>query len=262
MLDPTWIPFLRELWSSAEQQQNYLMGLPQGADLMITPISSPENHFFKINGESEILNDGTLEGEFLLTAEGQSDASIRRMFTSNFKTEWRKSVENELLKISHQATIVDIDYGKPYEYLSKNIHIKVKYTIPDYAIVTKEEIIFTPLVASYLFKRGMSHLYMSTNITDREFGFRDRCSRLVELSESVKLPAIGKLVPFDFVERVGDETVSFEGEIELVDQTFSFSEKVILTKRIYEPDDWKSFKQVVEAQKEFATTPIIIEITK
>ncbi len=262
MLDPTWVPFLRELWSSAEQQQNYLMGLPEGADLMVTPISSPENHFFKITGESEILNDGTLEGEFLLTAEGQSDASIRRMFTSNFKTEWRKSVENELLKISPQATIVDIDYGKPYEYLSENIHIKVKYIIPDYAIVTNEEIIFTPLVASYLFKRGMSHLYMSTNITDRKFGFKDRCSRLVELSETVKLPAVGKLLPVDFVDKAGDETVSFEGEIELVGQTFTFSEKVILTKRIYEPGDWRSFKQVVEAQKEFATTPIIIEITK
>ena len=23
-LDPTWVPFCRELWSSAEQQQNYL----------------------------------------------------------------------------------------------------------------------------------------------------------------------------------------------------------------------------------------------
>lgn len=262
MLDPTWVPFLRELWSSAEQQQNYLMGLPEGADLMVTPISSPENHFFKIIGESEILNNGTLEGEFLLTAEGQSDASIRRMFTSNFKTEWRKSVEKELLKISPQAIIIDVDYGKPYEYLSKNIHIKVKYTIPDYAIVTNEEIIFTPLVASNLFKRGMSHLYMSTNISKREFGFKDRCSRLVELSESVKLPAIGKLLPINFVEKAGDETASFEGEIELVGQTFRFSEKVVLTKRIYEPDDWNSFKQVVEAQKEFATTPIIIEITK
>jgi len=54
LLDPTWVPFLRELWSSAEQQQNYLMGLPEGADLMITPISAPVNHFFKFNGTTEI----------------------------------------------------------------------------------------------------------------------------------------------------------------------------------------------------------------
>jgi len=47
LLDPTWVPFLRELWSSVEQQQNYLMGVPEGSDLMITPLSAPENHFFK-----------------------------------------------------------------------------------------------------------------------------------------------------------------------------------------------------------------------
>ena len=51
ILDPTWVPFLRELWSSAEQQQNYLMGLPEGADLMETPISAPDNHFFRIKGK-------------------------------------------------------------------------------------------------------------------------------------------------------------------------------------------------------------------
>ncbi len=261
MLDPTWVPFLRELWSSAEQQQNYLMGLPEGADLMITPISEPENHFFRISGKSEIMEDGTLVGEFLLTAEGQSDASIRRMFTSNFKTEWKKSVEKELLRVSPQAKIMDIDYGKPYKYLDDYIHIKVSYTIPDYAIVTDEEIIFTPLVASNLFKRGMSHLYMSTNVTEREFGFRDRCSRLVELNESVKLPSSGSLLPVDFVEKAGDDITSFEGKIELVDQTFTFSEKVILTKRIYDPSDWDSFKQVIEAQNKFASTPIIIDLT-
>jgi len=98
LLDPTWVPFLRELWSSAEQQQNYLMGLPEGADLMITPISAPVNHFFKIYGNSEIHTDGTLVGEFLLTAEGQSDASIRRMFTSGYRTEWDKNLEKEFIK--------------------------------------------------------------------------------------------------------------------------------------------------------------------
>ncbi|NQU33003.1 MAG: DUF3857 and transglutaminase domain-containing protein [Bacteroidetes bacterium] len=261
MLDPTWVPFLRELWSSAEQQQNYLMGLPQGADLMVTPISEPENHFFKISGNSEIMANGTLVGEFLLTAEGQSDASVRRMFTSNFKTEWGKSVEKELLLVAPQARIIDIDFGKPYEYLTNNIHIRVQYSIPDYAIVTEEEIIFIPLLAANLFKRGMSHMYFSTGIDEREYDFKDRCSRLVELSETIKLPFIGKLIPFEFEKNVGDDIASFEGEIVLNDKTFEFSEKVELSKRVYDAKDWKSFKAVVEAQKKFAETPIIVEIS-
>ncbi len=65
ILDPTWVPFVREEWSSLEQQQNYLMGVPEGADLMITPISAPENHPLKITGNTTILEDGSLEGQLL-----------------------------------------------------------------------------------------------------------------------------------------------------------------------------------------------------
>jgi len=262
LLDPTWVPFLRELWSSAEQQQNYLMGIPEGADLMETPLSPPENHFFKITGNSEISTNGTLSGEFLLTAEGQSDAAIRRMFTSNYISEWEKSVEKELLRISPLARVVKMDFGEPYKYQESNIHIKVVYEIPDYAIVTNEEIIFTPLVAANLFKRGMSHLYFSDTPKQRKFGFRDRCSRLVELNETVKLPATGKLVPFEFENKVGDDVASFEGSINLDEDKYSFSEKIILSKRVYNAEDWDSFSKVVESQKLFAASPVIIDLTK
>ncbi|MCB0805524.1 MAG: DUF3857 and transglutaminase domain-containing protein, partial [Bacteroidales bacterium] len=92
VLDPTWVPFVRELWSSLEQQQNYLMGLPEGADLMITPVSDPSNHYLRITGNSELIRNGTLNGNFTLEAEGQSDAAIRRLFTSGYVSEWKNSL--------------------------------------------------------------------------------------------------------------------------------------------------------------------------
>lgn len=260
LLDPTWVPFLRELWSSAEQQQNYLMGVPEGADLMVTPLSAPENHFFRINGTSEIFADGTLTGEFLLTAEGQSDAAVRRMFTSNYKSEWEKSVERELLRVAPQAQIVEMDFGKPYEYQADNIHIKVKYTIPNYAIVTDEEIIFAPVVVANLFKRGMSHMYFDTDLKERIYGFRDRCSRLVELNETIKLPGKGKLIPFEFDKSVGDDIAKFEGNITLDGKSLVISEKVKLSKRVYEPEDWESFRKAVSNQQKFAETPVVIDL--
>lgn len=260
ILDPTWVPFLRELWSSAEQQQNYLMGVPEGADLMETPISAPENHFFKINGKSEILSNGTLNGEFLLTAEGQSDASVRRMFTSNYKSEWEKSIERELLIVAPQAKITKMDFGKPYEYLDDYIHLTVEYTIPDYAIVTDEEIIFTPIIAANLFKRGMSHLYFDTNLEERKYAFRDRCSRLVELNETIKLPEGGNLIAFDFDKDTGNETASFKGDISLDGRSLTISETVKLGKRVYEADDWEVYRSVVKNQQIFAETPVIIEL--
>jgi len=236
------------------------MGVPEGADLMVTPLSAPENHFFRIEGRSEIATDGSLSGEFILTAEGQSDASVRRMFTSNYRSEWKNSIERELLKVAPQAIIIDMDFGKPYEYQKDFIHITVKYTIPYYAIVTEEEIIFTPFVAANLFKRGMSHMYFNTSTKERNYAFRDRCSRLVELNETIKLPGKGKLMAFDFDEKIGDDIASFEGSLSLDGRNLEFAEKVRLSKRVYEAEDWAAFKKAVSNQQKFAETPIIIKV--
>jgi len=60
------------------------------------------------------------------------------------KLNGKNLLEKELLRVSPQAQIIEIDFGKPYEYQSDNIHLKVKYSIPDYAIITEQEIIFIP----------------------------------------------------------------------------------------------------------------------
>ena len=258
LLDPTWVPFLRELWSSAEQQQNYLMGIPEGADLRITPISAPENHYFKIRGNTEITTDGTIKGEIVLTAEGQSDASIRRMFTSGYRTEWNKNLEKELLKISPDAQITEMNYGNPIDYKSGPISITIKFIIPDYAVVTDEEIIFKPFVASNIFMRGMSHLYYNPNLKNRKYPFRDRCSRYVELKESLTIPANTKCTKNEVVNSFGNNTISYNSSFGQGGQTIKYFEKVKLGKRIYNADEWPLFSKVIKSQKDFAIEPIIL----
>lgn len=262
LLDPTWVPFVRELWSSAEQQQNYLMGVPEGADLKITPISNPENHYFKIRGNTEILSDGTIKGEFTLAAEGQSDASIRRMFTSGYRTEWDKNLEKELLKISPNAKITEMDYGDPIDYKSGPISITIKFIIPDYALVTDEEIIFKPFVASNLFMRGMAHLYYNPNFKDRKYPFRDRCSRLVELKESITIPKNTKCTKDEIFNSFGNEIISYNSSFGQGGQIIKYFEKITLGKRIYNANEWPLFSKVIKSQKDFAKEPIILKINK
>jgi transglutaminase-like putative cysteine protease len=258
LLDPTWVPFVRELWSSAEQQQNYLMGVPEGADLGITPLSPPENHYFKLNGTSEILEDGTLTGSLHLTAEGQTDASIRGMFTRYYKSTWEASLERELKSIAPLAIITSMDYGNPYDYLSGPINIYIDYEIPDYALVTDNEIIFIPIVASNIFSRGMSHLYTNTSLAKRNYPFRDRCSRLVELNETIIVPDNYQAIRQSYSERFEGKVASFEGGFEQSGNTIDLFEKIVLNKRIYDPEDWPEYKKVVKAQNSFAKTPIIL----
>jgi len=259
MLDPTWVPFTRENWSSREQQQNYLMGLPQGADLMETPISAPENHYFRINGTSTLQSDGTLTGEFTLTAEGQSDASVRGIFTRNYKADWQAAFERELVKISPRIEIVEMTYTDPYAYLLQPVQIHIKYRIPNYAIATKNEIIFTPVVAANLFGTRHSHTSFDTSIENRLFPFADGCSKLIELNETITLPANMTVKFKPEAKQTTGSGADFESNYTLEGSTLKFAQKVVLKKRIYQPEDWASFREAVKYQNEFASKPVILK---
>ncbi|HPE56653.1 MAG TPA: DUF3857 and transglutaminase domain-containing protein [Bacteroidales bacterium] len=259
LLDPTWVPFVRELWSSLEQQQNYLMGVPEGADLMITPISPPENHYLKINGTSSLSEDGTLSGEFTLEAEGQSDAAIRRIFTGAYRTTWEENLERELISVQPRAKIISADYGDPMDYQNANLKIIIKYEIPGYAIVTDNEILITPVVVSNIFKRAMSHLYMNTSVKERTYQFRDRCSRQVQLSETVQLPYKVETVYLPSTELMSGTGATFKGAFYVEGDQLTVSENMKFKKRIYDPEDWGSFKSAVVSQNKIAEEPVILK---
>lgn len=262
LLDPTWVPFLRELWSSAEQQQNYLLGVPEGADLMITPISPAENHYFKITAKTDIKKDGSMKGSLVLKAEGQSDGAIRGMFTRDLKRNWEQNVERELKRRYPLMEITQIEFDDPYDYLAGPIELKISYTIPDYAIVTDHEIIFTPISVSGIFLRGMAHMYWNVEKEERKYPFRDRCSRLVELNENIKLPVKTSAVYLPEAENFSKEPASFRGGYELSKSGtgMMMNLQVSLNKRIYEIEDWAAFRKAVLAQQKFSKEPVILKI--
>jgi hypothetical protein len=248
---------VRELWSSAEQQQQYLMGVPEGADLATTPLSAPENHFLKIRGKSSLSKDGTLTGSLTITAEGQTDAGIRGMFRNYNKTQWNQNVEKEILKISPLAEVTRIDYTDPIDYKSGPIRITVEYTIPEYALVSGDKALFTPLTASNVFKNYQPHLFFETWMKDRKYSFRDRCSRLVELSETIELPD-SKSIYLPEAKTASGDVCSFNGGYDWKDHTLNLNEKISLGKRIYDAKNWPEFRDAVVAQSAFADDAVVI----
>lgn len=258
LLDPTWVPFVRELWSSAEQQQNYLMGVPEGADLAETAVSNPENHYLRISGMSTILADGTLEGEYTVTAEGQTDASIRGMFTRAYVADWAMNAEKEALKISPLAQVERVYYEDPYRYLDGPIQVHYRIRIPDYATVTGSEIIFTPLLAGGFFKRAQPHLGFETGNDSRTYPFRDRTSHTVELNETVNLEHIREAAYLPEAGRGDGSGASWSGHYKLEKDALIFSFSAAFPKRIYDPGDWPSFRSAVIYQQKLAESPVIV----
>lgn len=257
LLDPTWVPNLRELWSSAEQQQNYLMGLPQGAKLGLTPTSKPENHYFRMNAQTKIDKKGTLTATVTITAEGQSDKLVRSLFRGR-RTEWQSNVERQLFNLYPNAILKSVKYTDNDEFLKQPVKIVYKFQVPDYALVTDQELIFTPLLAKGFFNFAMPHLFYNTSLETREYPFKDRCSRLVEINETVTLPAQYATASLPKAKQVKDDNVSFDGGYRFVNGKILFHENIRLAKRVYEPSDWPAFRSAVQNQKFYMEKSVIL----
>ncbi len=260
LLDPTWVPFVRELWSSAEQQQNYLMGVPEGADLAETPVSNATNHYLRMTGNSTITADGTLEGEYNVTAEGQTDAAIRGMFTRSYIADWEANVEKEVLRISPLAQLVKVTYDNPYNYLAGPIQIHFRIRIPEYATLAGDELIFTPLLASGFMKRAMPHLSFDASLEDRKFPFRDRTSHSVEISEKIALPDIREIRYKPEPESGDGSGAQYNGTLTRENDTLKFVFNATFPKRIYQQEDWDSYRKAVAYQNLLASEPVIVRI--
>ena len=257
-LDPTWVPFCRELWSSAEQQQNYLPGVPEGSDLCLTPVSAPENHYLRIRANNRLKEDGTLTGEFTITAEGQSDSYVRSMFTHGWQSQWKNMLESRLLDVSPKARLISVDYGKaPKDYLSAPIRITFRYEIPAYAVIGKEEMAFKPMVMNNLYNSVKTYLRINTDISERRYGFKDACSRLVELDETIQLPKGYTLLGEARHETHESDAADFEGSLDGEGGKVTLRQRLALKKRVYEAGDWDGFRTAVNAHKSFGEYLII-----
>lgn len=258
-LDPTWVPFLRELWSSAEQQQNYLPGLPEGSDLLITPVSAPENHYFRINATSSLTPEGTLTGEILVEAEGQSDGTIRRTFTGRFMNEWDQYLEKELLNVSPRARLLSVDYGKdPKNYTAAPIRIRMKYTIPGYALSGNGILILKPVSMNNFYNNVRSYLRINTGLKERKYAFKDACSRLVEIHETIRLPQGYKMTETNRAENFKSDAADFSGSLKQEKDRLTLDNTLVLKKRVYEAQDWEGFRKAVNAHKSYGNEIILV----
>jgi transglutaminase-like putative cysteine protease len=258
LLDPTWVPFTRELWSSAEQQQQYLMGVPEGADLATTPVSDPSNHFVKIDGIGELRNDGSLKGRVTVSAEGQSDAALRGMFRYSNKTAWYRNVEREILRQWPDAEVTMVKYSDPADYLNTNMYVSIDYIIPHFALVSGKSMIFTPVTVAGIFKGPQGQLTFDTGLKERNYPFRDRCSRMVEINESIRLPESATVVRMPSRITCTGEAASYDGGYSFVNGSLLFGSKAVFAKRQYEAAEWSQFRAAVEAQNRLSGQQVLI----
>ncbi len=78
MLDPTWAPLDRYVWSPAEHEQHYVIGTPEGRGLEMIPASRPEDNLLRFTAVVRHKDEKTLLVRSRIEGRGTSDSQLRR----------------------------------------------------------------------------------------------------------------------------------------------------------------------------------------
>ena len=254
LLDPTWVPGVRELWSSAEQQQEYLMGVPEGADLMSTPLSPPEKHYIRYRLNSALSADGGLTGSVDVTAEGQSDSGLRRIFARFPRHMWPNVLQREFFGLHPDARVSNLVFPDPDD-ISKPMHIAFRVTIPGYMKKGVGRVWVRPLSAFLPFQGVLAFLRLNTGLTERKYPFRLRSSQQVEISETMDIRGFGQPLQPPVLQPVSGSGADFSAKVGKRGGRLSLQAKLDLKKRICQPEDWDSVRRSVLEFKKFMETP-------
>ena len=254
LLDPTWVPGVRELWSSAEQQQEYLMGVPEGADLQSTPLSPAEKHVIRYRLDSVIQADGSLSASVEVTAEGQSDSSLRRMFTRYPIPLWPNELQKEFFRLHPDARVSNLVFPDPYD-LSKPMRISFQVRIPGYLKKGAGSAWVRPLSAFLPFQAVLGFLRLDTGLTERKYPFRLRSSQQVEVSENIRIEGFSQPLQPPVLQKVSGSGADFEGQIGRQGNRMNLQARLVLKKRIGQPEDWDSVRRSILEFKKVMETP-------
>jgi hypothetical protein len=260
LLDPTWVPGVRELWSSREQQQEVLMGLPEGADIMTTPISPPEDHPLSVTIRSTLTADGTLKGTMKVTADGQSDSGLRRPYRGHPRSDWPALDEGLLAAVDPRAVVRVTSRADPDD-LRVPFTLEAEFAIPGYArLLDGGALLVVPLSARHPIGAAAraEELNLALKPKERKYPVRIGCSKLVKLEERMTLPAGAKVEGLP-----ADAKLSGPGSLQAtwkqVGGELVLSETLALDRRIFSPDDWPSLRAALEAFRKLAETQVLVK---
>ncbi len=247
MIDPTWAPFSSELWSSAEREQHYVIGTPEGEDLMMTSYLPSAHNELNVTAESRLDADGNLESDVTLTGSGYLEDRLRRLVAYRTVDELWPAVAGMLGRVKAGATLVDFrftdhrDFDSPFE-------IRLTYRVLGYANVG-DGVMRTALpVTKHLFGSArMADWLPATETDERLSAIWLRCPQHLKFVERLRVPAGYRLVGPALDEQIETPMGALHATLAQRGDTLELHETVIINQRNIAPADYPALKEVADA---------------
>jgi hypothetical protein len=246
ILDPTWAPFSREIYCSAEQQQNYLIGTPEGEPLKRMPALEPESSLLKFEGVSNLRSDGTLETEVTITGEGRSDTNMRRALAFVSKPSRRAYFDKLLEAVAPGAEILDFDYSTLDDFTRSQTY-SVRFRIPGHHTVAGGVARFRlPLFRLATGPNFCRHLEVG-DLKERKYPAMMWYTQRIAVEETLRPPKGYRVLLDPAPEEVERDPAGFRASATRKGGTLTFSSVMDFRHRHLKADAYPGFREVTEA---------------
>ena len=262
MLDPTWVVFSPELWSSAEGEQHYVIGTPEGVELMQMPAFDPADNKLTLVASSTLSADGGLTGKVSFAGKGYAEQRLRREMvhysTAADRQAWFEAAIGQLgagatvapLAVSYAAVR---DVNRPIRY-------DVSYQVEGYGLAGDDALYFAPPTTHHLIQSGRIAPYLDcAGLAERTQPLLLWAPRMRQVTETVTLPS-GYTVAHLPEDRTLDGPVaSLTTRTVVKGRKLVFSYELVIKQREIPVEHYANFRDVVTEALELSDDLVVLE---
>ncbi|MFH1844961.1 MAG: DUF3857 and transglutaminase domain-containing protein [bacterium] len=260
MLDPTWIPFAMSDWSRAEGEQHFVIGSPEGEDLMQTAAYSAEDNLVQLRIETRLHEDGELTGTVDLVGEGYSDTRIRRSIGFVPKHQIEQRLSEWLTSLGPGAELLEYEYGDHRDF-SRPCRLELKFRLPGYARAGRTTLCWQSCAADLIFNGfgGLFRFAVADLPDERQTPTLIWYPQQVQISERIELPKGFQVTEPDEPWHGGDGdgiaacSLACSGN----KNKLEISGTVTVRQRTIPAADWSTFKQTLDSLYESGQTFLV-----
>ncbi len=256
VLDPTWVPLTRGMWSSFEDLQGLVYGTPEGQDQTLSPHYEPEYNMRFVRSDAKIDADGKLSSHLLFDLHGAADNRLRRA-VNGMPVPDRQAAFEEAINIAPNARVSGLKMIDPYDY-SQDGFVDMKVTADGYAAGGDGLHLFRLPLMSHPLNRFFRASHMDPgSAKERKYTMRFWATRLLRYEETIKLPNGWKIAHTPDPVSMDSESAAMKFEIEPGDGELTYRFELTLKKGEVPADEYPEYKKAVDAMNKIANDWIV-----
>ncbi|MBD3367893.1 MAG: DUF3857 domain-containing protein [Candidatus Eisenbacteria bacterium] len=249
MYDPTWVPYVNDIWSKYETEQQYLIGTAEGEYLATIPYSPPEESPLRVDHEATLSVDGTLEGTLRLETAGALDGRLRNLVGWRRRADLHRDIAGLLSHIGPAVESFEFDHPERDDF-SQNMWLEIEYRLRDAALPVGQGLEFrSPATAvvlndGWLFRAGVRD-WPEDRETDLFLWF----TQLVDIRERITVPRGYDLVESPEADEVDATYAAFAASFELDGRTLAIDSEAEVRRRQIPPEGYAGFREAITAMR-------------